>query len=109
MVFTPTGPKYFKCTYCGKDLACEFTEIKCHGLRKEHLANERIRASHKSVIITDQEKRLNSQVKVAEIRSALFLVEHNIALSDSDHLLGLMKVIYVQYHSKFVSVLLSNL
>lgn len=92
--FSKTGNTYFWCKYCCVDLQGGISAVKKHNVRKKHEENVKNSSLKVKQNIFELAKRADdrsTQIKSGEIKIAMFLAEHNLALSLSDHLIPLIK------------------
>lgn len=90
------GDTYFSCTVCKKDYHGGISAVKKHAKAESHLS---IANSRKNIIpinknpVFHKASQLQTKSKEAEIRLSMFIIEHNIAIQTSDHLISLFKSI----------------
>ncbi|KAF0730139.1 zinc finger protein 862-like, partial [Aphis craccivora] len=90
------GDTYFSCTVCKKDYHGGISAVKKHAKAESHLS---IANSRKNIIpinknpVFHKASQLQTKSKEAEIRLSMFIIEHNIAIQTSDHLIPLFKSI----------------
>jgi len=83
------GDTYFYCKFCNSDYLGGISAVKKHGNSEKHKS---VSSSIKNIITLDKMRTVQSASEIAvkrkeaEIRLAMFIVEHNIALRTSDHL-----------------------
>lgn len=90
------GQYYFRCTVCTKDLQCGedgVTAVKRHCTRKKHrqLASSLAQASDNLFQAAKKASTLRRKISEAEIKIALFHIEHNASIQNVDHLVELIK------------------
>ncbi|XP_008186645.1 E3 SUMO-protein ligase KIAA1586-like [Acyrthosiphon pisum] len=90
------GENYFHCMVCGDDYLAGKSALKKHIKTTKHTKNSK---SHANLIPANmmprvlQQSSIEKKTKSAELRIAMFIVEHNIAHRTSDHLVSLIKTI----------------
>jgi len=90
------GENYFHCMVCGDDYLAGKSALKKHIKTTKHTKNSK---SHNNLIPANmmprvlQQSSIEKKTKSAELRIAMFIVEHNIAHRTSDHLVSLIKTI----------------
>lgn len=82
-----------KCICCNVTLATELASLNRHNMSKKHQSNSK--SISKSSTITESFKTkitpLTEKVKMAEIKIAAFVAEHNISFKTMDHFSDLIK------------------
>lgn len=96
LCFSFVGQYYFRCTICTKDLQCGedcITIIKRHYTRKKHrqLASSLAQASYNLFQAAKKASTLRHKISEAEIKRALFHIEHNAFIQNVDYLVELIK------------------
>jgi len=90
------GDTYFHCKFCKSDSLSGISAVKKHGYSEKHKS---VSSSIKNIITLYKMRTVQSASEIAvkrkgaEIRLSMFIVEHNIALRTSDHLVSLLKTI----------------
>ncbi|XP_008186719.1 E3 SUMO-protein ligase KIAA1586-like [Acyrthosiphon pisum] len=96
------GENYFHCMVCGDDYLAGKSALKKHIKTTKHTKNSK---SHANLIPANmmprvlQQSSIEKKTKSAELRIAMFIVEHNIAHQTSDHLEELVKIMNNQSFS----------
>ncbi|KAL5237061.1 hypothetical protein ACI65C_004471 [Semiaphis heraclei] len=88
------GNIYFHCNVCYDDYLGGLTAVLKHGSSEKHKKNSlsvRNMIDHMSKL--KSLKTLEDKTKESELRLSMFIVEHNISLRTSDHLVQLIKSI----------------
>lgn len=88
------GITHFKCLACGRDYIGGMAAIKKHNISLKHVKRLNTVKQQKSVTemkVFKQQTSTQQTVKLAEIRLASFIVEHNISITAVDHLVSLIK------------------
>lgn len=90
------GENYFHCMVCGDDYLAGKSALKKHIKTTKHSKNSK---SHANLIPANkmprvlQQSSIKNKTSAAELRIAMFIVEHNIAHRTTDHLVSLIKTI----------------
>lgn len=90
------GNEYFNCKLCKNDYLGGISAVQRHFSSEKHKNTEKsIKNNTKinNIAAYKNATNLNKDTKIAEIRLAMFISEHNIALRTSDHLVSLFKSI----------------
>ena len=90
-----TSPYNAECTVCGKTLTAGLSELRRHAQSKKH--QDMFQAKKKSRSIAEMmgpSDTLREDVKIAEMKVATFIVEHNISFQAMDHLSDLLTNIF---------------
>nr|CAH7768616.1 unnamed protein product [Callosobruchus chinensis] len=88
------GIAYFNCSACGKDYIGGIAAVKKHNISLKHVKRLNAVKQQKSVTemkVFKQQSSTQKSLKMAEIRIASFIVEHNIAITAVDHIVSLIK------------------
>jgi len=93
------GNTYFNCKLCKSDYLGGISAVQKHFSSEKHKVIEKsIKNTIKinNVAAYNNAPNLTKETKIAEIRLAMFISEHSIALRTSDHLVSLFKSICLE-------------
>lgn len=86
-----------RCTSCNVSFLSELSKIKKHAVSVGYIKNVKSTLSSSQNFMLKQflnkkDDTFDQQIKIAELKSSLFFVEHNIPFLTMDHLEGVLKV-----------------
>jgi hypothetical protein len=84
---------HFFCKVCQKDYIGGLSEIQRHQTCNKHEKNCMSLKNQKSILTVLTHNDVNSKTKIAEMRIAAFVTEHNLPFAICDHLSNLIKKI----------------
>ena len=87
-----SDPYSAECRICGKTLTAGLSELKRHAQTKKHIDMVKTKKSTRSIAdIMGPVDTLKKDTKVAELKFAMFVAEHNIPFQAMDHLTEVMR------------------
>lgn len=98
---------YCHCKFCFDDYLGGISAVRKHSQSEKHKKNASsvsTRIDHLPLVLKVKDNKFKT--KEAELRIAMFIVEHNIALRTSDHLVQLIK--HINPESEIVQNIFSN-
>lgn len=88
------GDIYFHCNVCYDDYLGGLTAVRKHGSSEKHKKNaSSVKNMIDPMLKFKSLKTLEDKTKESELRVSMFIVEHNISIRTSDHLVQLIKSI----------------